>query len=108
MPRSLSSNANSRALTRQRHIVTLGPGDLEWFAASRDDCQKCRPQGDKPAHASPTDAKRSHHSARWRWVTFWVTRKSHRVKTLITQRFTVGVRVLSRAYLSNTYNTFLK
>ena len=47
-------------------------------ATSRDDNQKvgeCRPQADKPARASPTEVKRSHHSARWRRVTFWVTRK---------------------------------
>jgi hypothetical protein len=55
------------------NIVTLGAGDRGWYAASRDDCQKvgeCRPQGDKPAHASPADAKRSHPSALLRWVTF--------------------------------------
>jgi hypothetical protein len=38
-----------------------------WYAALRDNCQnvrECRPQGDKPAHASPTDTKRFHPSAR--------------------------------------------
>jgi len=45
-------------------------------------------------HASPTDAKRSHRSARLAWVTFWVTQKSHRAKTLITKGFKVEVRVL--------------
>jgi len=34
-----------------------------------------KPQEEKPAHASPTDAKRSHPSAPAAWVTFWVTRK---------------------------------
>src|ERR1700681_774189 len=47
-----------------------------------------------PAHARPTDTKRSHRSARSRWVTFWVTQKSHRAKTLIAERFTVRVRFL--------------
>src|ERR1035438_3870579 len=50
-----------------------------------------------PAHASPTDAKRSHPSAPLAWVTFWVTQKPHRAKTLIAEGFTVEVRVLSRA-----------
>src|SRR6267143_5488915 len=59
------------------------------------------------AQASPPDAKRSHRSARLGWVTFWVTQKSHRAKTLIAERFTVGVRVLSRAFLSYSYSTFL-
>src|SRR5882762_3036620 len=59
------------------------------------------------AQASPPDAKRSHRSARLGWVTFWVTQKSHRAKTLIAERFTVEVRFLSRAFLSNTYITFL-
>jgi hypothetical protein len=40
------------------------------------------------AQASPTDAKRSHPSARLGWVTFWVTQKSHRAKTLNGERFT--------------------
>ena len=48
-----------------------------------------------PAHARPTDTKRSHRSARLAWVTFWVTQKSHRVKTLIAEEFTVEVRSLS-------------
>jgi hypothetical protein len=34
-----------------------------------------KPQDEKPAHASPTDAKRSHRSARLRRVTFRVTQK---------------------------------
>src|SRR5207244_4945302 len=47
-----------------------------------------------PAHACPTDTKRSHRSARSRWVTFWVTQKSHRAKTLSAERVTVRVRFL--------------
>ncbi len=35
-------------------------------------------QGDKPAHAGPTDATWSHHSARLRWVTFRVTKRRRR------------------------------
>jgi hypothetical protein len=54
-----------------------------------------RPKRDKPAHASPTDAKRSHHGARLRWVTFWVTQKSHRAKALIAAEFASEVRILS-------------
>src|SRR2546421_727495 len=44
------------------------------------------------AHASPTDAKRSHPSAPLAWV----------------GRFTAEVRCLSRAFLSNSYRTFLR
>src|ERR1700694_2700883 len=76
--RSPSASASRLAAGwRGRSSVKKHPSGA-LHAASRDDSQKvgeCRPQGDKAAHASPTDAKRSHPSTRLRWVTFWVTRK---------------------------------
>ena len=77
--------------------VYLSPTDRKRLQAIVDD--RNSPQT-LPAHASPTDAKRSHHSARLRWVTFWVTQKSHRVKAMIAEGFAVEVRVLSRAFLT--------
>jgi len=50
---------------------TAEPGDHRWYEASRNGCQnvgESSRQGEKSAHASPTDAKRSHHSARSGWV----------------------------------------
>jgi hypothetical protein len=58
------------------------------------------PQGDKVAHAAPTDAKRSRRSARLAWVTFWVTQEFHRTNRLILREFIGEVRVLSRAFLT--------
>jgi hypothetical protein len=51
----------------------------------------------RPAHASPTDAKRAHHSARLGWVTFWVSQNSHRVKALIAEGFNVEVHEAAEA-----------
>jgi hypothetical protein len=58
----------------------------------------------RPAHALMIKAYHAvintyHPSTGTIWVSFRVTRKSHHVKTLIPEGFSVEVRVLSRAFL---------
>jgi hypothetical protein len=56
--RTLVTGGNGSTPPNASMTADNGAGDRGWCAASRDDCQKageCRPQGDKPAHASPTE-----------------------------------------------------